>query len=273
MKRITTSLCILLGMVSGFSQESDNAEFTGDNFSLEGALAVFKKSNSLEEFEKLINLEDNNVNNLDLNNDGETDYIVVEDIKDNDNHVIVLSTYLDDKEKQDIATIAIEKTGKEEAVLEITGDDQLYAENTIVEPYEVSEAMDKSKSGPAHPELITSRIIVNVWFWPSIRFLYAPGYVVWVSPHRWAFYPRWWKPWKVHHHRVFYRRCAPHRVYYHRTPTHRIVVSKKIYAPRRHSSALVVKNRRATTVVHKTHNRNRNVKAVKATKVRSRRGR
>jgi hypothetical protein len=206
MKKIMTSLIVILGMASGFSQEKESAGVAGDNFSLEGALAVFKKSASLEEFEKRINQEDSSVNNLDLNNDGKTDYIVVEDIRDNDNHVIVLSTYLDDKEKQDIATIAIEKTGKEEAVLEITGDEQLYAENTIVEPYEVSEAMDKSKSGPAVPEIITSRIIVNVWFWPSIRFLYAPGYVVWVSPHRWAFYPRWWRPWRVHHHHVFYKR-------------------------------------------------------------------
>lgn len=261
MKKITTALLVILGTTAGFCQENANSEFPGDNFSLEGALAVFKKSSSLEEFEKYINQEDSNVNNLDLNNDGETDYITVEDIKENNTHVIVLSTYLNDREKQDIATIGIEKTGPAEAVLEITGDKELYAANTIAAPFEVSESMDKSKSGPAMPEITTKEIIVNVWFWPSVRFLYAPGYVVWVSPHHWAFYPRWWKPWRVCHRHVFYTRCAPHRVYYHKTYAHRGIVAKKIYAPRRHSSTLVVKTRGGTTVAHK--NRGGNVKAVR----------
>ncbi|WP_300566021.1 hypothetical protein [Flavobacterium sp.] len=271
MKKITTTLLVILGITSGFCQENDSNEFTGEDFSLEGALAVFKKSNSLEEFEKLINQEDNNVNNLDLNNDGETDYITVEDIKDNDTHVIVLSTYLGDNDKQDIATIGIEKTGKEEAMLEITGDSELYAENTIVEPFDIAESMDKSKSGPAQPEISSTRIIVNVWFWPSVRFIYAPGYVIWVSPHHWHYYPRWWRPWKIYHHRIFYKRCAPHRVYYHRTPTHRVVVARKVYTPKRHSSALIVKSPRKTTVIHRDRNdrndRNVRVKSPRKTSV------
>lgn len=267
MKKITTSLFVILGITLGFAQENNAPEFTGDNFSLEGALAVFKKSTSLEEFEKLINEENNNVNNLDLNNDGDIDYINVDDIKENDTHVIVLSTYLSENEKQDIATIGIEKTGNEEATLQIDGDNELYAENTIVEPFDTQDSIDKSKSGPAMPEIITTNITVNVWFWPSVRFIYAPRYVVWVSPHRWGFYPRWWKPWKAHHHHVFYKRCAPHRVYFHKTAVRRVAVARKVYAPKRHSSTLVVKNRRGTTVIHK--NKRGHVKAVKV----SRRGR
>ncbi|MGH2666793.1 hypothetical protein [Flavobacterium sp.] len=264
MKKITTILLVVLGITSGFSQENDKPEVTGEDFSLEGALAVFKKSNSLEEFEKKINDENSNVNNLDLNSDGQTDYIVVEDIKENNTHVIVLSTYVSENQKQDIATIGIERTGEAEAVLEITGDDELYAANTIVEPYEITQSMNNQKSGPAMPEISINRIVVNVWFWPSVRFLYAPGYVVWVSPHRWAYYPRWWKPWRVCHHSVFYKRCAPHRVYYHKTPSHRVVLAQKVYAPKRHTSTLVVKNRKNTTIVHKS--RHGHVKAVKNTR-------
>ncbi|WP_395046819.1 hypothetical protein [Flavobacterium sp.] len=267
MKKITTILFVFLGITLGFSQENDIPEFTGDNFSLEGALAIFKKSTSLEEFEKLINEENNNVNNLDLNNDGNTDYINVDDIKENDTHVIILSTYLSENEKQDIATIGIEKTGNEEATLQIDGDNELYAENTIVEPFDTQDSIGKSKSGSAMPEIITTNVMVNVWFWPSVRFIYSPRYVVWISPHRWGFYPRWWKPWKTHHHHIFYKRCAPHRVYYHKTSVRRVVVARKVYAPRRHSSTLVIKSRRGTAVVHK--NKRGNVKAVKV----SRRGR
>ena len=121
MKKITTLLFVFLGITVGFAQENDAPEFTGDNFSLEGALAVFKKSNSLEEFEKLINEENNNVNNLDLNNDGDIDYINVDAIKENDTHVIVLSTYLSENEKKHIAPIGVANTGNEEAKREMKG--------------------------------------------------------------------------------------------------------------------------------------------------------
>ncbi len=253
MKTIATLLLLTLGITTTFSQEDqiDLPEFTGENFSLEGALALFKHANSLEEFEKLINEENNNVNNLDLNNDGKTDYIVVQDIKEKDTHVIVLSTYLSENEKQDIATIGIEKTGNESAILQIEGDSELFAANTIVEPFEVEEKIEKTKGGPNVPVITSTGVVVNVWFWPSVRFLYAPGYVVWVSPYRWGFYPRWWKPWKPYRYSIFYGKCAHHRVLYRKTTTHRVVVARKVYTPRRSKSTIVVHNRRGTTVIHK----------------------
>ncbi|VXB51600.1 conserved hypothetical protein [Flavobacterium sp. 9AF] len=250
MKKFFT-LVFLLGISITFSQENDQPEHTGDNFSLEGALAIFKKSTNLEDFEKMINEENNNVNNLDLNDDGEIDYIIVNDIQENDTHVIVLSTYLNDTEKQDIAIIGIEKTGNEEAILQIEGDEDLYAENTIIEPSSIEEKIDKSGKGPNSFEVNPTAIIINVWFWPSVRYIYAPGYVVWKSPYRWRNYPRGWKPWKPYGHTVFYTRCAPHRVHYIRTPTRRVVVARKVYTPRRSRSTVVVHSRRGTTVVHK----------------------
>ncbi len=239
MKKTTTLLFVILGITFGFAQENDIPEFTGDNFSLEGALAMFKKSNSLEDFEKMLNQEDNAINNLDLNNDGNIDYINVDDIKENDMHVIVLSTFLNETEKQDIATINIEKTGKEEATLQIEGDEELYAANTIVEPFDTIDAIEKSKGGPNVTEITPTNILLNVWLWPSVRFIYAPNYVVWASPQRWDFYPNWCKPWRPFRHSIFYGRCAPHRMYYHRTPNRSLFFAKKMYAPRRHYSKIV----------------------------------
>jgi hypothetical protein len=80
MKKIVALLLFVLGITSAFSQEDNRSENTGDDFSLEGALELFKNSNSLEEFEKNLNQEKNQVNNLDLDGDGQTDYINVEDI-------------------------------------------------------------------------------------------------------------------------------------------------------------------------------------------------
>lgn len=270
MKKSLSLLLVVLGITTGFSQEDNRPVNTGDDFSLEGALALFKKANSLEEFEKFLN-EENSVNNLDLNNDDDIDYILVEDIKDGDSHVIVLSTFLDEKEKQDIATISIEKTGENQAALQIEGDKDLYPENTIIEPIDEKEALKSSKGGPTIPEIDFQIVSVNVWLWPSVRFLYAPNYVVWVSPYRWRNYPRWWKPWRPISHPVFYAHCAPHRVYYRPVTTRRVVVARKTYTSRRHSSTLVVHNRRGTTVIHK--NKRGNVKAVKVrrTPVRGRR--
>ncbi len=274
MKKITTILFVILSVNFGFCQEEAQPENTGDNFSLEGVLALFKKSNSLEEFEKFINEENNNVNNLDLNGDGDIDYVMVDDIRDGDTHAIVLSTYLNDKEKQDIAVIGIEKTGQESAILQIEGDADLYAENTFVEPSDIVDSSTGGKGGPSISEIKTTQVIVNVWFWPSVRYLYAPTYIVWRSPWKWRMYPKWWRPWRSYSYHIFYGRCASHRVFYHRVPARRVVVAHKIYTPRRNSSTIVVHNNRRSSVVRSngrnttiiTKNRRGDVKAIRVNK-------
>jgi hypothetical protein len=237
MRNYFTTVLIVFGMSISLGQEKDAPEFAGENFSLEGALTMLKKASTIEEFEQLINDERNDINNLDLNNDGNIDYITVEDVIEKNSHVLVLTALVGENEKQDIATIAIEKTGNEEARLQIFGDEDLYAEMG-------------AEKGPAMPEIISNRIVVNVWTWPSVRFVFAPGYQVWISPIRWAAYPRWWKPWRPIRHSLFIGRCHVHKVYFHRTSTRHVVVHKS-YKTRRHTSTTVVKSKRGTTVIHK----------------------
>lgn len=250
MKIVFLLFTTVISLNFSIAQEENTTENIGDNFSLEGALAMFKSANNPEEFEKAINEENNNVNNLDLNDDGSIDYIVVDNIKEGDTHVLVLSTYLNDKEKQDIATIGIEKTGNENAQLQIVGDEDLYGKDIFVEPVDLVENVKEDK-GPSIQEFETKPVLVNVWLWPCVRFMYAPTYIVWRSPYRWGYYPRGWKPWKPFKVVVFKTRCAPHLTFYHRTPNHRIVLARKIYTPRRNQGTIVVKNGRRTTVVHK----------------------
>jgi len=218
---------------------------------------MFKQSNSLENFERLINDKKNNVTNLDLNNDGEIDYINVHDIKEGNTHVIVISTYLNDTEKQDIATISIEKTGETEAVLQIEGDKDLYAENTIIEPTEEKETIKKTDGGPSSPIIEIQSLLVNVWFWPCVSYIYAPNYIVWASPYRWGFRAYWWRPWHPFLYSTFYVRCAPHRLYYHSASIRRIAMARNMYTPVRHSSALVIHNNSRTTAA-----RSHNVKSI-----------
>ncbi len=255
-------ILFLLSLFSGLTYaqtDAQNNEYAGDNFSLEGVLEVFKNSSNIEEFEKYINEENQNVNNLDLDNDGETDYISVESMTEGDHHNIILYTYLSENERQDIAVIEIEKTDKEEAVLQIIGDEALFAANTIVEPSDVTEPSEKG-NGPAIQNA-PLRIVVNVWFWKPVRFIFSPGYRVWVSPYRWHFYPKWWKPWKPVRYHVFYTKTAPHRVVYHRTTIHRVKHAHALYYPHRKTSTTIIKHGKKTTVVHK--NQKGNVKVVK----------
>lgn len=272
MNKIIVLLLVILGITSAYSQEETRPQNTGDNFSLEGALELFKNSNSLEEFEKNLNQENNQVNNLDLDGDGQTDYINVEDIKENDSHVIVMSTYLNETEKQDIAFITIEKTADGKAELQIEGDKDLFPKNTIIEPNsEEKGAVQQLKSESNVTVVENSAPTVNVWVWPSVRYLYAPAYVVWVSPYRWRAYPRWWRPWRPVRHTVFFSYGVRYRPHYHVVTVRRGATVRNVYYPRRHSSTLVVHNRRGTTVIH--NNRKGNIKAVKvkAKRVKARR--
>jgi len=271
MKILILPLIVVLGIMSAFAQEDNRPENTGDDFSLEGALELFKTSNSLEEFEKNLNQENSQVNNLDLNGDGETDYINVEDIKENDNHVIVMSTYLNETEKQDIAIISIEKKNNDNAVLQIEGDQDLFAQNTIVEPTAEEKGAVQSLKAESNVTVVENgSATVNVWLWPSVRYIYGPRYVVWVSPYHWRYYPVWWRPWHPVAHRVFYGyrvRYAPH---YHYVTVRRVTVARTAYYPRRHSSTLVVHTRRGTTVVHQNKRGTVKTTRVKRTPTRER---
>lgn len=168
--------------------EADGAGLPGDNFSLEAAIELFKKSSSPEDFEKRLNSENNDANNLDLNEDGEIDYIRVVDNMDGDVHALVLQVAVSEKESQDVAVIEIEKQGAENAILQIIGDEALYGEQTITKPFGEEKVKNGKDKGPA-AERAPVRIVVNVWLWPSVRFMYAPAYRVWVSPWRWRVYP------------------------------------------------------------------------------------
>ena len=94
--------------------QTDSTGMPGDNFSLQGALEMFKQSSS---FEKLINTESKNVNNLDLNGDGDIDYVKVIDKAGKDVHAFILQVAVSETENQDIAVIELEKTGDTTAML------------------------------------------------------------------------------------------------------------------------------------------------------------
>jgi hypothetical protein len=245
-------VCLVLCWGISFAQQAgqDSTGLPGDNFSLQGALDLFEKSSSPEDFEKALNTESNHVNNLDLNGDGDIDYVRVVDMMEDNVHVFVLQVPVSENENQDIAVIELEKTGDESAVIQIAGDEDIYGEEVILEPEGKDEQDGKKGAGPSINRFDEDAyIVVNVWYWPGVRFVYAPGYRPWVSPWRWKYYPTWWRPWRPVRWHVWH----PYHRHYHRTyvvtHTHRIVRGPRIYRPARVTS-VSVQRRHATTVNH-----------------------
>ena len=223
----------------------DSTGLPGDDFSLQGALQMFQDATTIEDFEKAINTEGYHINNLDLNADGEIDYIRVVDKSEKDVHAFVLQVPVSETENQDIAVIELEKTGEANAIIQIIGDEDIYGEQVIVEPDGGGEEAfynfnDSKLSGPnAGYDFTTPGIVVNVWLWPSVRFVYGPAYRPWISPWRWRYYPGWWKPWKP----LRWHAWHPFRAHYHRpfsvVRTHRVIHAHRVYTPFRTTSVTV----------------------------------
>jgi hypothetical protein len=246
--------------------QDEGTGLPGDHFSLAGALELFKKAGTPEEFERLLNTEDSKVNNLDLNGDGNTDYIRVINKKDGDVQVFILQALVSESENQDIAVIELEKTGSESAVVQITGDEEIYGKELIVEPGDEEGRVyhPSNLRGPAafDTEYFDSGngIVVNVWAWPVVRFVYAPGYVVWVSPFSWTYRPVWYRPWRPLHWHVY----RPLQYGWHRhytvVHTHRIMHARAIYRPVRVTSVTVRTRHQVAVnnyrVKRSTHTRN-----------------
>jgi hypothetical protein len=278
---LTFFAVLTIGALQAQNQSGqDSTGLPGDNFSLQGALHLFQKSASPEDFEKQLNTESNHVNNLDLNEDGDIDYIRVIDKTGKDVHALILQVPVSESENQDIAVIEIEKTGDATAILQIIGDEDIYGEEVIVEPLDETSSTTGNKGGsfgdllppdwwgsksgdPLPPDWWSSlnnhyglAVVVNVWLWPSVQFVYAPVYRPWVSPWRWHYYPAWWRPWRPVTWHVWHPFYSKYRHSYVITPTHRVVRAHRIYTPVR-TTSVTVHTRHATAIGHYHVNRTR----------------
>lgn len=230
---------LLAGSIAAAGFQSDPAEeVPGDNFSLEGALELFKKSASPQEFEQLLNSPDSKVNNLDLNGDGDIDYIRVIDRNQGKVHAFIMQAVVSDKESQDVAVIELEKRNDGSAVLQIVGDADIYGIETIIEPTEEVRV---------NAGTTTSRTVVNVWAWPSVQYVYAPYYDPWVSPWYWGYYPGWYRPWRPIAWHVYDPYWVSYRPYYSVCYRHRVGFAPGIYRPYR-STSVIVHNRHYTQI-------------------------
>lgn len=207
----------------------------GDDFSLEGALDLFKRSDSLEEFERALNSPDNDVNNLDLDYDGLIDYLRVVDHAEGDLHAIVIQAFVGRNLAQDVAVIEVKRNRYNEAIVQIIGDENLYGTAKIVEPYPYDD-MVGADYRDYYYDHYSPNVFVNAWLWPSVRFIFAPRYVVWVSPYYYGYYPIWYRTWRPQPRHVWRTRTIVYNNYYCAAPQYRIPEARHFYEPRRSSA-------------------------------------
>ena len=236
-----------LVIVPGFAQETTTAvSLVGEDLDLYAVLDLFAESETLEEFEKALNNEDQGINNLDLNGNGEVEYIKVDEIVEENTHLIILQVEIEENEFQDVATIEIEKKSDDDYTLQVIGAEELYGENYIVEP-----ATDTSS---------TSTTVVHVHTYPVVVVMYSPVYTPWISPWRWGARPIWWLPWRMVARSAYRNRWAKsaRRSRYRRTTKRRSTRGRNMYKSRKKTSNRYKKStkskKKQTTTTQKKKN-------------------
>jgi hypothetical protein len=234
-----------LPVFSQMQNEPTALGLPGDNLNLYAVLDVFQKSKTLEEFERVINSRDSNINNLDLNNDNAIDYIEVVSDKEGSSYSIVLRVAINNYQYQDVAVIEVNKGNSGRIIVQIIGDEELYGENYIVEPY-YSETRNPGYRG-------NENVIINNYdngifyadYWPIVIQLYSPTFRLYISPWRWGFYPSYWSPWTP----IFYHNYWRYHYHYYRNRPYRRTVylwdpiHYSYYSARRNHSDIVRRNR------------------------------
>ena len=129
-----------------------------ENLDLKTVATLFGQAKDLEQFEQLLNNPDSAFSNLDLNGDGEVDYLRVIETADNNRHLVVIQAVLAKDIYQDVASIFVEKDEKDQITVQVIGDEYIYGSNYIIEPVYIYRPM------------------IYDWFW-------GPSWVCWHSPY------------------------------------------------------------------------------------------
>ncbi|NOR74596.1 MAG: hypothetical protein GQ525_05510 [Draconibacterium sp.] len=142
-----------------------------ENLDLEAVASLFGEAENLEDFEKKLNDPKTQISNLDLNEDGEVDYLRVVETSKDGTHLVTIQAVIEKDKYQDVATIDVEKDSGGETQVQVVGDVYMYGPNYIIEPVYV------------HPP------VVIIWFW-------GPYYNPWRSPYYYGYYPPYYRPWR-----------------------------------------------------------------------------
>jgi hypothetical protein len=206
---------------------------------------LFKGSENLQAFERAVNNPENGVNNLDLDENGEVDFIrVVEEVND-DTHLVVAQVPLGKDDFQDVATIEVEKESDNQYNFQIRGNETIYGVDYYVAPADV-----------------------YVYRWPIVSLMYRPAYRPYRSTFYFGFYPPWYRPYRPVTVAVYHARTVrlTGKTTFAITRTPRVKSISRVHYTARNSTVV----RKRTTV---THTRGGKTTVTRSTTVRTRGGR
>ena len=191
---VTTTQCMTQ---KRFTVEAINNDIS-NNLDLKAVSTAFGESKNLEDFENKLNDYDSGISNLDLNNDGQVDYLRVVEKMENNTHVVVIQAVVDKDVFQDVATIVVDKDQNNNTTVQVIGDPYIYGANYIIEP--------------------------AYYYTPSIfSFFWGPDYYGWHSPYYWGYYPAHFQ-----HHRPYELNVYLSNVYGHINHNHQYYYSNTI---------------------------------------------
>lgn len=176
-----------------------------ENLDLKTVATLFGQAKDLEQFEALLNNPDSAFSNLDLNGDGEVDYLRVIETADDNRHLVVIQAVLAKDIYQDVASIFVEKDANNQVTVQVIGDEYIYGADYIIEPVYIYQP------------------VIYDWFW-------GPSWVCWHSPYYWGYWPGWWRPyycidpflywdhcyWHHYHHPICSYRTGHHHHHHYR---------------------------------------------------------
>ena len=251
-------------------QEPEKLGLPGDNLNLYATLKLFQESETLEGFEKALNDENNNINNLDLDGDDNVDYIKVVDNPEGNVHNITLKVATGKDEEQDVAVFVVEKLSDGQVQIQLIGDEDLYGKDYIIEPnFDTGNNTVTTTPNPGYtgtPAVTGSTVVIEktttyqIATWPVVRFVFVPSYVVWRSPWYWGYYPPYWRPWRpAFWHQYYGYHYHWHYYYYgHYRPSHQYRVPgwyNHYYTSSFRSRSVVIQTRFKRGDYNKTYTR------------------
>ena len=195
MRRLTTLLMTLMLMSAALWADeritvSANSSDISEGLDLKVVAKLFAEAKDLEQFEKMLNNPDSAFCNLDLNGDGQVDYLRVVETGEGNKRLIVLQAILAKDIYQDVASIYVERDEANQVTVQVIGDEYVYGRNYIIEP------------------IYVRRPIIYDWFW-------GPVWVAWHSPWYWGYYPGWWYAHACWDYDWYWHHCYAYHHHHH----------------------------------------------------------
>lgn len=257
LKKLLLAVVFIIGFTNLNAQDNTEMDaellnLPGDNLDLYATLDLFQESKTIEEFEASLNNEKTGVNNLDLNLDGDVDFVKVVTQKDGDDFAFVLEIDVAKDETQDVAVIYVTKED-EKVSIQMVGDEVLYGKDYAIEPTLEASAVT---SNPAYSGTDTVVVkseeatVVIIESEPIIEYIYAPIYHPYYPPYYWGYYPPYYHPYPVISINIYFGRNRHHRNHYrggHRGGGNTVVINNNNntynnYSKTRNTSNTVTKN-------------------------------